>query len=184
MKELEEMWGDIPDQSLEEKDIDIIIGRKSHSELDKFKKVLSIELYVSLGLTLVLILMHESVGMGMKVMTGGMVIIGSLINIITLISLNKIELLEDVKRFIYKSLRILKRFLFGYILTIQVVGIIVFTVIKALRSDAVLWKDWLLSNEGLLLLALYFVIEVVLIAYAWLFYYKRIQSLKSLQKEL
>ena len=184
MKELEEIWGEIPDQSLAEEDIDFIIGKKSHSELDKFKRVLSIELYVSLGLTLVLVLMHESVGMGMKVMTGGMVMIGSLINLVTLKSLNKIELLGDVKGFISKTLRILKRFLFGYLLTIQIVGIFVFTVIKALRSDAVPWKEWLLSDEGMLLLALYFVIEMALITYAWLFYYKRIESLKKLQKEL
>lgn len=184
MKELEEMWDEIPERSLEEKDIEAIIGRKSMSELDRFKRVLSIELYVSWGLTLAVVLMHDSFGMEMKAMVGGMVVIGSLLNIITLIKLNKIELLEDVHSFINKSLNVLKTFVAGYILTLQIVGILVFIGFKAIRSNDMPWKEWILSSEGVSLLVLYLVIEAVLISYAWLIYFKRIQSLKNLQKEL
>lgn len=183
MKDLQDLWNEISENPLEEDDLEAILSRKSISEVDRFKRLLYYELYVSWGLTILLFFMYQTMEKEIIMMVCIPVVFGSLLNIITLKKLKQLQLMDDVKSFLKKSLKVLKAFMTGFILTIQVVGILVIATLKFLRQDQISWVDWFLSEQGIILIVLFVIIEVILISYAWIFYYTRIRSLKRLLED-
>lgn len=184
MKDLQDLWSEIQETTWEENDISAVVNRKSISELERFKRLLYVELYSSWVLVGALFFFHEAVGKEITLLICITVLLGSLLNLITLKKLQQLQLLEDVKSFLKKSIKVLRTFVFGFILTIQVVGVIAITTVKILRQDLMPWAAWFSSAEGTSVIVILFVIEVVLLSYAWIFYVRRIRSLKSLLEEV
>lgn len=184
MTNLQDLWSEIPEKSLEEDEIIRLLSRKSISEVDRFKRLLLIEIYISWSLAIVIFFIHESVGKEITALICITVFIGSLLNIITLRKINQLELLDDVRRFLKSALKALKAFVTGFILTIQIIGVFVITTFKYLKQDHISWTDWLSSEQGMSIIIIFFIIEVILISYAWIFYIKRILSLNNILREM
>lgn len=184
MKDIQELWNEIPEKSLQEDEISALLSRKSISEVDRFKRLLLVELYVSWGLAIVILFIHENAGKELTALIYITIFLGSLLNIITLRKIKKLQLLDDVRSFLKSALKVLKAFVTGFILTIQLIGVFVITASKSLKQDPISWLDWLSSEQGISIVVVFFIIEVTLISYAWVFYIKRIYSLKKILREM
>lgn len=184
MKDLQDLWSEIQEKTLEEDEISAIVNRKSISELERFKRLLWIELYGSWALLVAIFFFYEVVGNEITLLICITVLFGSLLNMITLKKLQQLQLLEDVKSFLEKTIKVLWAFVIGFVLTIQIVGAIVITTVKILRQNLMPWADWFSSAEGTSAIVVLFVIEVVLLSYARVFYVTRIHSLKRLLEEM
>lgn len=184
MKDLQDLWSEIHEKTWEESDISAVVNRKSVSELERFKRLLYVELYGSWVLVVILFFFHKAVGKEITLLICLTVLLGSLLNIITLKKLQQLQLLEEVKSFLKKTIKVLWTFVIGFIVSIQMVGVIAIITVKMLRQDLTTWSEWLSSAAGTSVLIVLFVIEVVLLFYAWVFYVKRIHSLKRLLEEM
>ncbi|MDF9801333.1 putative membrane protein [Catalinimonas alkaloidigena] len=184
MKDLQDLWSEIQEKTLEEDEISAIVNRKSVSELVRFKRLLYVELYSSWALLAILFFFHKAVGNEITLLIFITVLLGTLLNIITLRKLQQLQLLEDVKSFLKKTIKVLWTFVIGFIVSIQMVGVIVIITVKILRQNLMSWSEWFSSAEGTSVLIVLFVIEVVLLSYAWIFYVRRIHSLKKLLEEM
>lgn len=183
MSDLQEMWNDIPEGSLSEKEIENPMNGKSVSELDRFKRVLKWEVYIS-GFVLVILWITHLLSPEMIKLVGTITIIGWVLNLFTLWKLNQIEPLQGVRQFLTKCIRALRYFVIAYFITIQMVGGIVTVLMKSWKAPGMEWMEWLSSADGLWLLLLLAIINVVLIAYMWMFYIRRIRALKRLLDEV
>ncbi|MEK6480939.1 hypothetical protein WJR50_25580 [Catalinimonas sp. 4WD22] len=184
MKDLQALWSEIQEKTLEEDEISAIANKKSVSELERFKHLLWIELYSSWALVVALFFFYEAVGDEITLLICITVLLGSLLNLITLKKLQKLQLLEDVKSFLKKIIKVLWSFVIGFIVSIQMVGVIVIITVKILRQDLMPWAEWFSTAEGISVIIVLFIIEVVLLSYAWIFYVRRIHSLKKLLEEM
>lgn len=184
MKDLQDLWSEIHEKTWEENDISAVVNRKSVSELERFKRLLYVELYGSWALLAILFFFHKAVGKEITLLICITVLLGSLLNMITLRKLQQLQLLEDVKSFLKKTIKVLWVFVIGFIVSIQMVGVIVTITVKIIRQDLMSWAEWLSSAEGTSVLIVLFVIEVVLFTYAYIFYVRRIHTLKRLLKEI
>lgn len=184
MKDLQDLWSEIREKPLGDNEFRAILDRKSIFEIERFKRLLLIELYISWGLAIVILVIHGHVGMEVVAMTCVTIFVGSVLNIITLRKIKKLQLLDDVRSFLENVLRVLKAFVTGFILTIQIIGIFVITAYKILKHGHIPWGDWLMSEQGISIIMIFLSIEVVLLSYAWVFYVRRIQSLEKILREM
>jgi len=179
-----ELWNEIPEKSLQEDEVNGILSRKSSSEVDRFKKLLQIELYLSWGLVIVVFFLQGRIANEITALIYVMVLLGSLLNIITLWQLRKLQLLDDVRSFLENALKALQAFVTGFILTSQIIILSVIIAFKFLKHNHLSWYEWLSSEQGTSIIAVFFIIEVILLWYAWQFYIKRIYALKKMLKEM
>lgn len=184
MKNIQELWDEIPEKSLQEDEISALLNIRSQSEVDRFKKVLLVELFISWGLAIFVFFIDELIGKEVTILIYSTIFLGSILNIVTLKKLRKFQLLDDVRSFLNNALKTLKSFVTGFILSIQIVGVLVITAFRFLEQDHIPWKDWLFSERGISVIIVFFIIEIILISYAWIFYIKRIYSLKKILREM
>lgn len=184
MKDIQQLWNEIPEKSLQEDEISAMLSRRSFSEVDRFKRLLLIELYTSWGLAIIIFLIDENVEKEIATLIYITVFLGSLLNIITLRKLKKLQLLDDIRSFLNNALKALKSFVTGFIISIQIIGIFVITAFKFLNQNHMSWLDWFSSEQGISIIIVFVFIEIILISYAWIFYIKRIYSLKKILREM
>lgn len=184
MKDIEELWNEIPKKSLNENEINATLSRKSFSEVDSIKRLLEIELYSYWSIAIVIFYIQEIVGKEITYLIYVTAFLCTLLNIITLRKIKKLQLLDDVKSFLKNALRVLNAFVTGFLLTIQIVGVFVIAAVKILNPDSKPWPEWFLSDQGISTIILFLIIEVFLLYYAWKFYVKRIYSLKKILREM
>ena len=184
MKELQEIWDNLPEKPISEDRVDAIVSRKSAYELDRFRKILMIELYAS-GLLLILFIpMGTFIRNELLFIILFTIAIATLLNLYTIYRLKKINLKRDVRTYLKSAIKFLKTFILHFILSIQVVGIITIYVLKTYLFPSQTWDTWLLSESGIFSILLLAFIEIILVVYARVFYFKRVFSLNKLLKDL
>jgi hypothetical protein len=184
MKDIEDLWNEIPKETLREEEINAALGRKSVSEVEGIKRLLLIELYSYLCIVIVTFFIHEMVEKEITVLIYATAFLCFLLNIITLRKIKKFKIMDDVKSFLKNALIVLKAFVTGFILTIQIVGVFVIVAVKLLTQDNITWSTWLLSEQGISTIVLFLIIEVILLYYLRVFYITRIYSLKKILREM
>ncbi len=184
MNDLQEIWNDIPESPLSEKEIEDTINRKSVSEMDRFKRVLKIENLVSGLLLILLLLLRDQLEVEIIVLFGGIAVVGWTLNFFTLWKVNQIEIFQGVRNFLVRCIRALKYFVIAFLLTVQFAGLFVMVIVKSIKAKSMDWPEWLASADGLLIILLMVLINVMLVSYAWVLYMKRIRSLTGLLREI
>ncbi len=184
MSDLQEMWDKIPEKPLEEEDVEAIVNLKSKSEVDSFRKVLRLEMLIAWVLIVPFLFLHDYLKMELIILMGLNVFIGTILNVLTLGRLKKLELFENIKSFLVSSIKVFRAFVIMYLTVLLFVDLFMVVIMKFLLWDDKGWVEWLFSKDSTLLFILLVVINVIIIAYVWLIYVKRIQSLKTLLKEI
>lgn len=184
MSDLQKIWNDIPEDHLTEREIEDVINRKSVSEIESFKRVLKLEIYISSVLLIPLWLFSDLFESHIIILFGSIVIVGWMLNLFTLWKLKQLELFQSLKHFLVMCIKALKSFVIAFLLAVQAAGVFVIVTVKSLKANRLGWLEWLFSPDGLLLVLLLVVINAILISYAWVFYIKRIRSLTYLLKEI
>ncbi len=184
MSDIQKIWNYIPESPFSEKEVEEVVNRKSISEVERFKQVLKLEVYISFILLVPLWFVKDLLRIEIFLLFCSISFIGCLLNYATLWRLKRLELYQELRHFLVSCIRVLKSFVIAFILTVQVVGLFVVLLIKSWKAESQGWGEWLSSSDGLLLALLLIVINAVLIGYAWVFYVRRIRSLVGLLREI
>ena len=110
MNDLQEIWNDIPESPSDEKVMENIVSGKSVSEIDRFKKVLKIEMLASFGLLIPFWFAVDLMGVELFLLVLFVSIVGGILNLSTLWRLKRLELLDELREFLTNCIRILKSF--------------------------------------------------------------------------
>ena len=184
MKDLQELWDEIPVKALYEEDVEAIVSRKSSHELDRFKRLLLIELYITVAAVIALLFAYFLLAKEMTMVIGIAVFLGTLLNVVTLIKLNRLQLNSDIRTFLHEAIKFLHTFIAQYIVLVLVAGVLVIGLLKFAYLPHSSWADWLSSKTGIFLLSLCAVIIGMQAIYANVFYGKRIRALKAFLEEI
>lgn len=184
MKELQKIWDELPGKAMPEENMDAIVNRKSTYELDRFRKVLVIELYVAAALLVLFPLMLSILGKELVLILCFTMGMGTLLNIITIRKLNRIRLVSDVRTYLTSAIQFLRTFIIQFMASVQVIALLTLVIMKSAGYGPEGWMDWLFSSQGITLLALLALIEIVLLVYIRIFYLSRVLSLKKLLEEI
>ncbi|MDW3192939.1 MAG: hypothetical protein R8G66_11265 [Cytophagales bacterium] len=184
MNDLQEIWNDIPESPSDEKVVENIISGKSVSEIDRFKKVLKVEMLASFGLLIPFWFAVDLMGVELFVLVCLVSIVGGILNLSTLWRLKRLELLDELREFLTNCIRILKSFVITFMLTVEIFACIVVVSAKSRIAPSLPWGEWLSASSGVLLIFLLIIINLTLFGYAWFFYIRRIKSLSGLLREI
>lgn len=184
MKELERLWDQFPEKVLKIEEISTKLNRKSFSEMERLKRLLQVELTVYFGATIAFSWIGQNFDPTITYLFYFTAIVCASLNLLALNKIRKLRQLADVGSFLKNALKVLQTFVAGYIITIQIVGIFTISTVKFLHPEALTWVEWIQSRQGASTLLVFLVIEVALLYYAWIFYIKRIYTLKGMSKEM
>jgi len=174
MKDLQEIWDSIPEENSDY--LDGVIDAKSISEVDKIKKLLKVELVISWFCLVVTMLLRHLVQVEVLIFLVFLVVVASLLNLFVLNRLKDQELFKDVFSFIKNSIITLQAFVVSFLVLIQVFLFFSFFLLKANMNFSTAMKDDFYFRFG----SVAVLINVLLFAYAWYFYVRRIKALKGL----
>ncbi|MFY0601732.1 MAG: hypothetical protein JXR03_18810 [Cyclobacteriaceae bacterium] len=184
MKDLQQLWDEIPETGLNKDDIKGIINRKSNSELNTFRRILITELIATTLLIIPIYFLINSVNKDFMRVIFTTVFLGYSLNVLTLIKLKEVRLISDVKTYLKSILKFLRTFVFRYIALLLIVEILVIVTLKtALNADNA-WIDWFISKDGMITLSIVLLTMVALLIYARVFYVSRIRSIEKLLGEI
>ncbi len=184
MKQLEDLWDEIPEKLLKADDISGALQRKSLSEVERIARLLKVELALFLVATVAFIFIQRNIDTAITYLFYSIAIFCTSLNLLTLNSIKKLQLVDDVGSFLKNALKVLKTFVAGFIASIQIVGVFMVSIVKMLDSKTYTWTAWIQSDQGISTLGLLLIIELALLYYAWVFYIKRIYALKGLISEM
>lgn len=184
MSDLQEIWNDIPQSPVSEKDIEEVVNRNSLSELERFKRLLKIETYSYFLLLIPLWFTHYLFQIELFFLFCFVSVVGALLNLGTLWRLKRLELFHDSRDFLVNCIKVLKSFVIGFMITVLVVSLIVAVFMKSWTAEMITWSEWLPSSDGLFLIMLLSFINISLLGYAWIFYISRIRSFTELLRQM
>ncbi len=184
MSDLQEIWNNIPESSLSEKEIGDAVNRKAVHETDRLKRVLKMENLVSALLMVLLGLLRDQFEVEIIVLCGGIAVAGLTLNFFTLRKLNQIRMFQGGRNFLVQCIRALKYFVTAFLLTVQLAGLFIMGIVKAMKAKNMDWVQWLASSDGLFIILLLVLINALLLSYAWVFYIQRIRTLTRFLKEM
>jgi hypothetical protein len=118
------------------------------------------------------------------VLFGGIAVVGWTLNFLTIRKLNQIGMFQSGRDFLVQCIRALKYFVTAFLVTVQLAGFFVMLIGKSMKAKSMDWLKWMASPDGLLIILLMVLINILLISYARIFYIQRIRSLTSSLKEM
>jgi hypothetical protein len=118
------------------------------------------------------------------VLFGGIAVVGWTLNFLTIRKLNQIGMFQSGRDFLVQCIRALKYFVTAFLVTVQLAGFFVMPIGKSMKAKSMDWLKWMASPDGLLIILLMVLINILLISYARIFYIQRIRSLTSSLKEM
>ncbi len=184
MKEMQDIWNRIPEKPFTENLLDSIVTRNSIFEMTYFKKTIIIELSVSIIILIFGLVTFSLVEWNFSFLIIFASSITILLNCYTLYVLKKINLKEDIKIYLQKSLLFIKTFIICFFMSIQIVVVSIVYLFKMSESPFTTWNTFIMSQKGLRILVLLIVIEIILIIYGKILYYNRWVKLNKLFRSL
>lgn len=184
MKELENIWAELPKQEVSSQKIDQYIEKKSKLELEIFGRILKIEIYVALGALLLLLPFQKAIEMEILMISFLAILTALILGLITMRKLKKIQFMSDVKVYLSDSIRFLKSYIWLFSISIQLVLMVTFFILKGLSIEEIGWMEWIFSGQGVNALLIALFIEIFSAVYAYMFYYRRILKLSKLLTEI
>ncbi|HAA11909.1 MAG TPA: hypothetical protein DCE41_09495 [Cytophagales bacterium] len=184
MAELEDIWAEQPQETIEEHTVDNYLQSKSTSELRLFERIIRIELGV--GSVLLISSIWWLAGMP-DVLKGMMMFIlwfSTMLAGLTLWRIKKITFQSDVKAYLDRSLRFFQAYLASFSLSAATILVATAILVKQAREPQASWGEWLMGTQGQNLLLVTGLIASIMTVYALLLYVPRITRLKHLLREL
>ncbi|MFD2562513.1 hypothetical protein [Aquimarina rubra] len=183
MKDLEELWAEIPKDDITQEKVDKYLKEKSNNELDQFTKILKVELGISILVAAALFMFYNRVTFSIWIVCLLSLFAGCILTLHTLKKLQKIKPTDSVRNYINACIRFLKTYLIQFFVTVHLVLISAVGILKLADYSELGWMDFFQTEQGKTLLILVGVLDLFMILYARIFYYSRIIRLKSIFDE-
>ncbi|MEL6536583.1 MAG: hypothetical protein AAFQ98_14290 [Bacteroidota bacterium] len=180
MTELEEIWAEQPQETIDEDTVNKYLQEKSAGELRFFEHLIRIELGVG---SILLLSSLWWLGSSPDIVKGFMMVviwISVMLAGITLWRIKKITFQSDVRAYLEKSLRFFQAYLASFSVTALALLIASIIVFKQNAAPDISWGTWLATELGLKLPLVMAGIILMMAVYAYFLYYPRIKRLKDL----
>ena len=183
MKELQEIWDEMPKEAISPSKVDDYVTTKSNFELEKFGRIIKTELCLSIGIMVIVLVLNGQLNRDLVTIALIASIVGIPLGLFALKSLKRIKLTDDILDYLKSAIKFLKNYILNFIISVQLVLVLVFSILENFNTE-LRWDEWLVSREGITVVSVIIFIELFMLAYTRIFYFKRIKKINDLVTEI